>query len=165
MLTGSTEGDGRRVEPGGDVGRRLDVEHDELAVGAGAEAEVVERPPQRVHALLAAFHRHHHAGQVAGRHGDRALARGPSRFSRTPPASWIGERSGQERWIWLKVACRRLLPLPCRPCCSLAWLSCGFDGTRCPGLRRSKRGRVSSCGSREAHGATWHSGRWKHARF
>jgi hypothetical protein len=66
-LTGAAEGDGRRVEPRGDVGRRLDVEHDELAVGA--QAEVVERPPQRVHALLAAVHRHHHARQVAGRHG------------------------------------------------------------------------------------------------
>jgi hypothetical protein len=43
MLTRSTEGDGSRVEAGGDAGRRLDVEDDELAVQA--EAEVVERPP------------------------------------------------------------------------------------------------------------------------
>ena len=66
MLTGAAEGDGPGVEPGGDVGRRLDVEHDERAVGA--EAEAVERPAQRVHALLAAVHRHHHAAQVAGGH-------------------------------------------------------------------------------------------------
>ena len=55
------------------------MEHDELAVGA--QAEVVERPPQRVHALLAAVHRHHHARQVAGRHGGAPvllLPRSPS---------------------------------------------------------------------------------------
>lgn len=67
MLTGAAEGDGSRVEAGSDAGRRLDVEDDELAVGA--QTKVVERPPQRVHALLAAVHRHHHARQVPRRHG------------------------------------------------------------------------------------------------
>ncbi|PWZ24730.1 hypothetical protein Zm00014a_009859 [Zea mays] len=73
-LTGAAEGDGRRVESRGDVGRRLDVQHDELAVGA--QAEVVERPLQRVHALLAAVYSHHHARQVAGRHGELLLRLG-----------------------------------------------------------------------------------------
>jgi hypothetical protein len=73
-LTGAAEGDGRRVESRGDVGQRLDVQHDELAVGA--QAEVVERPLQRVHALLAAVHSHHHARQVAGRHGELLLRLG-----------------------------------------------------------------------------------------
>jgi hypothetical protein len=79
MFTGSAEGDGSRVEAGGDAGRRLDVEDDELAVGA--EAEVVERPPQCVHALLAAVHRHHHARQVPRRHGWLSCSLPPRLFT------------------------------------------------------------------------------------
>ena len=83
------------------------VEHDERAVGA--EPEIVEHPAQRVHALLATVHRHHHAGQVASSHGAvswlDSLAPRPDRGA--SPGS-EGSRSARRDRL---VACR-LLPLP-----------------------------------------------------
>uniref|UniRef100_A0A453PLR9 Uncharacterized protein n=1 Tax=Aegilops tauschii subsp. strangulata TaxID=200361 RepID=A0A453PLR9_AEGTS len=118
-LTGAAEGDGAGVEPGGDAGRRLDVEHDERAVGA--EAQAVERPAQRLHALLAAVNRHHHAGQVGGGHGCLPLR---SACLATPP------RSGQLR----SVECERWLIACCLlPSCPFL---CFFTGLKKPSRRQ-----------------------------
>lgn len=63
QVTGSTEGDGPRIEASGDGGWGLHVEDDERAgrFGGGSELEVVEGPCQGVHALLAAIDGHNHA--------------------------------------------------------------------------------------------------------
>lgn len=73
MSTGAAERDGAGVEAGGDGWRGLDVEDDEGSwvrlLRLGSEAEVLEGPPEGIHALLASVDGDHHAAKVASRHG------------------------------------------------------------------------------------------------
>lgn len=84
--TRTAEGDGTRVQSSGDVGRRLDVEHNEPArlrtflVFGWSESQVVQPPPEGVHALLAPIHRHHHATQPPAFHCLAVLLGGSIRF-------------------------------------------------------------------------------------
>lgn len=69
-LTGPTEGDGAWIEASGDGRWRLNMEDDERTGrlsgtwSRGSELEVIDRPSQGVHALLAAINGHDHASQV-----------------------------------------------------------------------------------------------------
>lgn len=65
-LTGTAEGDGTGIHADDDGRRRLDVEDDEGS--GGSQLEVVESPPESVHALLAAVHGHDHTAQVTSSH-------------------------------------------------------------------------------------------------